>query len=151
MSYLLTFGVALASAFVPFVNIEAYLLALTTTMEPTAWSMAIAAAAGQIFGKLVLFMAARGAVSSKVLRRYRRAADEPSRWQRWLDQLARHPRSAIAVVGISAFLGIPPLLAVSILAGSSTRMSPLTFTAVGFVGRWGRFFAVLAAPALILR
>jgi membrane protein YqaA with SNARE-associated domain len=66
---LTTAAVAAASAFVPAIPIEAYLVAATTTTGVNPVALGIAAGVGQTAGKLLTFLAARGVIRSSRLRR----------------------------------------------------------------------------------
>ena len=64
-----TAAVAAASAFVPAIPIEAYLVAVITTTGTDPVALGIAAGLGQTVGKLLTFLAARGVIRSSRLRR----------------------------------------------------------------------------------
>ena len=53
------FGVALASAFLPFIPIEAYLGAAVSESSQTWWALAVAATLGQMLGKIAIFLIGR--------------------------------------------------------------------------------------------
>src|SRR4029453_17721832 len=59
-----------ASAFVPAIPIEAYLIAVITTTGADPVALGIAAGLGQTAGKLLTFLAARGVIRSSWLRRW---------------------------------------------------------------------------------
>jgi membrane protein YqaA with SNARE-associated domain len=65
-----TAAVAAASAFVPAIPIEAYLVAVITTTGTDPVALGIAAGLGQTAGKLLTFLAARGVIRSSRLRRW---------------------------------------------------------------------------------
>ncbi|MFF5289643.1 hypothetical protein [Paractinoplanes globisporus] len=65
-----TAAVSAASAFVPAIPIEAYLVAAVTTTGADPVALGIAAGLGQTAGKLLTFLAARGVVRSSRLRRW---------------------------------------------------------------------------------
>jgi membrane protein YqaA with SNARE-associated domain len=180
VTLLLTFLVSAASALVPLVNTEGYLLGANSAVQDAWWLLALAAAAGQTLGKLMLFLAARGAIRVSWLNR-RRHRSGPSAgrvtrgltavratrgvswlnrrklssgpsdgWAvRWMTAVRTNRSGPAALVGTSALLGLPPLLATSALAGTTT-MRPSLFAAICLSGRWARFCLVLAAPALVL-
>lgn len=149
MTYLLTFAVAFVSAWVPFIPIEAYLLALLSRTSVTPGWMAIAAAAGQTTGKALIFLSARGIVRSERILRWRakREHRNAARWGSWVTT-KMDGKGGLPVVFLSAVVGMPPLLLLTVIAGGS-RMSLTGFIAVTAVGRWIRFFLVLAAPGLL--
>ena len=53
----------------------------------------------------------------------------------------------VGTYGLSSVLGLPPFMATSVLAGM-VRMSLSAFVGAGLVGRFIRFSAVAASPAL---
>jgi membrane protein YqaA with SNARE-associated domain len=65
-----TAAVAAASALVPAIPIEAYLVAVITTTGADPVALGIAAGLGQTAGKLLTFLAARGVIRSSRLRRW---------------------------------------------------------------------------------
>jgi membrane protein YqaA with SNARE-associated domain len=64
-----TAAVSAASAFVPAIPIEAYLVAVMTTTGADPVALGVAAGLGQTAGKLLTFLAARGVIRSSRLRR----------------------------------------------------------------------------------
>ena len=137
-----------ATAVVPMGPPEAMVIGLTvaaTTSPEWAIAVAVTAAGGQAAGKLMVFLAVRG----KVLRRFR-LLDRLLR-NRLLTRIdsfdAKHPRHLVAVVGVSALAGVPPLVVVSPMAGS-TAMRPQLFLASAFAGRLGRFALLAFVPSL---
>lgn len=145
----MTYVTCVVSAFVPIVNAEAYLLGLTLTSEgPSVWLLALAAALGQMTGKLVFYYIGRGALT---LPRLARKGRDAGRWQRrldaWRDKAARRPVWALGMVGLSAFVGLPPFAVVSVLAGT-LPLHVVRFALVGLVGRYGRFALLLALPGV---
>jgi membrane protein YqaA with SNARE-associated domain len=145
------------SAFLPVVPVEPYLVALVATTAYPAVPLGLAAAAGQTAGKLLIFLAVRGAVRSSRLRAWldRKTATDPGRpvgrvraASRRLTALLDRPAYAAPVVLCSASVGFPPLLLVSAYAGR-TRMTAALFAAVCLVGRAARFVALAAAPHLV--
>jgi membrane protein YqaA with SNARE-associated domain len=141
-------AVGLISAFLPFTPAEPYLIAAVATTGAPPVALGAAAAVGQTAGKLLIFLAARGAIRSPWMRRRlsRREPRPPSRWTRLIRALD-DPRPATGVLLISAVTGIPPLLAVSVYLGR-TPMRPLVFAATCLLGRAIRFVAIAVAPQL---
>lgn len=149
-----TAGVGLLSALVPAVNMEAYLVTAGALTHRAAWPVvAVAAATGQMAGKMAYYYAARGGTTlgTRLLRRHT-APTRPGRLARWTTTFADRARGrpvwACLVLLASGALGIPPLLAMSIVSGSA-RVHALLFLASAWTGRVLRFGAVLAVPALL--
>jgi membrane protein YqaA with SNARE-associated domain len=165
--YLLTTAVGFASALIPVVNVEVYLLSLLALhVNPVA--AAGAGALGQTAGKVVVFLSARKAVHWKGLTRVRerwrawwraklrrpvrvpslRSLERQARWAARVERAATYRYGPVAVIAVSAVAGLPPLLLTSALAGATT-MRTLTFTLACLSGRFVRFAALLALPGVV--
>ncbi|MFP5346872.1 MAG: VTT domain-containing protein [Actinomycetes bacterium] len=144
-----TFLFCLLSAVVPVANAELYLLGVSVATDTSPVALAVAAALGQMLGKLLFYLVGRGALD---LSRLRRKGTAKGRWSERMDRVQawcdRHAWGPTAVTAVSAFAGLPPFAVVSVLAGT-LRMRWWLFAGVGFVGRFGRFLAVLLAPGLL--
>lgn len=140
-----------------------------------AVAVAAAVAVGQTAGKVVVFSAVRGAGRSRWLGRLRArsgrgsvlvtdappSGDRPvpgrarnravARARTWLATAsaaclaALESRAGWAVVLLSAATGLPPLLAMTLVAGASS-MRRTTFAAACLIGRTALFVAIAAAP-----
>ncbi|MEU5564991.1 VTT domain-containing protein [Micromonospora musae] len=144
-------GYGFASALVPVVNAEAYAV---IAGRPGGYAViaVVALAVGQTAGKLLLFEAARrgtGRLARRLARRNRsgRAAARTARWtepvQRWLSRR----RTGLPTVLLSASVGVPPLVLVSVAAGTA-GLRRREFAVACLLGRVLRF-AVLALPAAL--
>ena len=144
-----TFLYCLLSAFVPVVNAEIYLVGVAVASDAPASMLALAAAAGQMLGKMVFYLLGRGVLDVSRLRRKSRTSGawtaRMARVQLWC---GRHPWGPAAVTLVSATAGLPPFAVVSVLAGT-LRMRWWLFAVCGFAGRFARFLAVLLAPGLL--
>lgn len=110
-AYLATLLFSLAGSCVPFLNIEAFLIAVATALPRTSTLiLAAAAALGQMAGKWLVYLAGAG------LLRLRRRGE--ARARDIAARLARAPRGPAALVLVSALTGLPPLYAVSVAAGA---------------------------------
>jgi len=143
-----TFFTAIASALLPFLNMEITLgvIAERTNLGPDsikALYLALAAGAGQTVGKIIWYEAAKLSwdspwVQKKVTNeKWRRAYDK---WQQRIDG---RPWFAGAIMFCAAFTGIPPLLVLAMLAGT-LKMPLWVFIPTVFVGRVMRFWLILA-------
>lgn len=143
-----TFLFCLIGAVVPVFNAEAYLLVAAGTMTTPPVLLALAAATGQVLGKMLFYLLGYGAVRSPWLQR--RAASKGRFVEvmrgvsQWCDV---HRGRALAVVAVSATLGLPPIAATSVLAGT-LRMRWWVFALTAWVGRFLRFLLVLRVPGL---
>ena len=150
MGWLLTtLGVAFASALIPVINIEAYLLGLTDTQHPPTLTLAAVAAVGQMAGKMIFWLVGAGLLD---IRRVAHKGEATGKWatrmerlQRWCE---RHWWGPSVVTLVSGVIGIPPFAVWSVLAGS-IRMPWWLFLLVGLIGRYARFLAIIAAPGLL--
>jgi membrane protein YqaA with SNARE-associated domain len=148
----LTFGYCVLSALVPAFNTEFYLVGLAAEQPqlPLGW-LALTAAIGQMTGKLVFYYVGRGVLVLPT--RLRREPDwQPGgRWARqwhWLQEMSqRRPMWMAGVLLASALTGLPPFVAVSVLAGVA-RVRLVTFLVTGLIGRFARFAAIIAFTGL---
>ncbi len=165
MSWLQAGAIALAflwglgSALIPVLNAEAYVIAGQAAASPsTGVFIAVAVAAGQTLGKIVLFLGARRGkeAASRRRRKEPRPRREPrSRWGVWVASLRQRfavmstkllelvgsPRWGIPTVALAASVGLPPMYAVALVAGAS-RMRTVTFVVVVWLGRTLRFVLI---------
>ena len=115
----------------------------------------IAAASGQMLGKMLIFLAARGTLRSKWLRRRVKSkqganSSRQGRSARLLERAEVSRTGQVTLCGVSAFVGLPPFLLVAALLGSlNMRLS--AFLMVGFLGRVGRFGLIVAVPSVAAR
>lgn len=161
----LTFGVALGSAIVPFISVEAWVVGLGTRWPGVPfWLVGLVVAAGQVLGKLIYFYAARGDIQlPKFLHRKEKVRTKPSRLQRWFGEGTRihryydwihqkakaHPNWAVGTHAVSSLVGVPPFMATTIIAGLA-GMSTAVFVATGMVGRFARFSILCASPGVVM-
>lgn len=139
--WLVTFLFSLAGGVIPLLNVEAYLLALSAVVpQAETIPVALAASLGQMLGKSLLYLAGKGLVRLPFRRSDERIREMAAR-------LARAEGGAMALVLASAVTGIPPFYGVSLAAGM-LRMRFGRFFAVGCVGAFLRFAAVLSLARL---
>ncbi len=139
MLWLTTFGVCVVGAVIPLVNTEIYLLSVSAlspaeTMPP----LVLAATAGQMTGKVVMFFAGKGLLGIASERMRGRVEAVKAR-------LESRPKIAKLTLFSSATLGLPPLYAVSIACGT-IGMGLVSFITIGFVGRLIHFAVVAWLP-----
>ena len=134
-----TLVVCAVSGVVPLIQTELYLVGLAAVVDPRHLpALAVIAALGQMAGKVLVYYAGRGVL---------RLPFKKDRMGQWEEKLRSHRGGVDGVLFLSAFLGVPPIYAVSISAGA-LRWSLTRFLVVGFVGRTLRFVVVMAVPAL---
>ncbi|GAB3959658.1 VTT domain-containing protein [Micromonospora vulcania] len=144
-------GYGFASAFVPFVNAEAYAVFAGQPGGSVVIAV-VALSVGQTAGKLVLFETGRrgsGRLARRFARRNQsgRVAARTARWaervRRWLSRR----RTGLPTVLLAASVGVPPLALVSMAAGTA-GLRHWEFAVACLLGRVVRF-AVLALPAAL--
>lgn len=159
----LAFGVALGVAVAPVFSVELFVISLASTTAIPWLLIGASVATGQIAGKTVYYLGARGSIQlpaplHRRLHRQRESSALRIRWQAksarirgWVEGLRercqRHPYWLNGTYGVSAIIGLPPFMATSVLAGLM-RMRLGVFLTTGIVGRFIRFSALAAAPAL---
>ena len=138
--YAVTFGLAFLSGVIPFLlSIELYLLAVAAFTDASTVAVVGLATAGQTCAKLVLYLVGKGALNFKWVKK--------SLASKAAEAFAKRPGSGLTVVAASAVAGVPPLYAVSLVAGT-LRLPLVAFTLIIFAGRLVRFGAVYLAPGL---
>ena len=139
-------GVGVLSALVPLVNIEAYLGVRGSVAGVSGvqglWLLGLAAAFGQMIGKVVWYYLGANALRWPWIARRVDTPKAQERLTRWRDRTQSRPVLAGALVFVSAFSGFPPFAILAVLAGQ-LRMSLTLFFVLGLAGRWLRFTAVL--------
>jgi membrane protein YqaA with SNARE-associated domain len=160
-------AVGLLSAFLPFTPVEPYLIAAVATTATPPLALGVAAGFGQTAGKVLLFLATRGAIHTPWLkRRLNKRTTVPGPATRVVPSgrlatvLARpkvaaarlvevidRPRPAAGVLLVSAITGFPPLLAVTVYLGR-TPMRLAVFALTCLLGRTIRFVVIALAPKL---
>lgn len=158
------FGVAFSSALLPLVSVELFVIGLVASSPSMHWLIiGGVVAAGQVTGKLIYYLAARGSIKLPKLLHTRLHRERPptarrERWRArtkrvrmWVDRVRerchRHPHWMTGTYGVSSILGLPPFMATTMLAGF-VRMRMSMFLTAGLVGRFVRFSAIAAAPAV---
>lgn len=134
-----TFAVGAVSSLLPLVSIEVFLVALTVARGPAdAVILVVLATAGQVFGKLPVYAATRASSSL------------PGRQRRWVERIrgwsARLGHRPVALLCISALVGLPPFSLASTAAGV-LAIRIRTFCAVIAAGRAARFAILIAIAA----
>src|SRR5215210_3018354 len=143
-------GFGVVSAVFPLANAETYVVASQVSAVAGPVPIAIGVGLGQTVGKLMLFLGVRRGREVRLIRRRHTApVDRPvgpmrarlKAWIAWLLALVGDPRWGLPIVAIAAVSGLPPLYAVSLLAGA-TKMRAAWFVLVVAAGRLTRFVLV---------
>ena len=140
---LATFGVAVASALIPLVNIEAYIAGVAALASSFGlWPLAAVAAAGQTVGKLVWYQVGRSSMNWRYIRKRLETPGWQRRYTRMHALIADRAVVGRALLFLSAILGLPPLAIMAVLAGQ-LAFHRLWFVLTILLGRTLRFAAVL--------
>lgn len=136
-------AVAFASALLPLINIEAYLIGFGAVRgDDNVWLMAAIGGVGQMLGKLVWYYLGASALRWDWVRRRMEKPKAAEQLRRWQARTAERPLLSVALLFLSAVLGFPPFAIVAVLAGQ-LRMNLVLFLLAGLVGRTLRFAAFL--------
>ena len=140
-------GVAFASALVPLINIEVYLIGLGAIASPgNVWLLSAVAAVGQMAGKLVWYYLGANALRWGWVRRKAEAPKAKAKLELWRQRTQDRPVIGALLLFASAWSGFPPFAIVAVLAGQ-LRMNVVMFLVVGTVGRTLRFAMFLGGAA----
>ncbi len=131
-------AVAFVSAFLPVLNIETYVVVVAASGQLPPLVVALAAAVGQVGGKLLWYEAGRSSDRWPWLQRRLARPAVSTRLDRWAAWVAEHPRWTVLVLLTSAGAGLPPFMVISIVAGR-LRVPVLLFVVTALVGRFMRF------------
>ncbi|WP_051485800.1 VTT domain-containing protein [Nocardioides sp. J54] len=138
--WLTTFAFSLASALLPFLPIEVYIVGAAASDRTTAAAIAlgIAAGAGATVGKVVVYEAARRGSESRWAQKKLSAPKVRATYDKWMGRMQGRPWYGVAVMFLAASAGLPPLLAMAALAGI-LRMPLWAFIPTVLLGRTIRF------------
>lgn len=138
--WLTTFAFSVASALLPFLPMEAYILAAGAAEGGTAAAigLGIAAGAGATVGKIVWYEAARRGADSPWAQKKLSSPKIKRSYDKWVARMHGRPAYAIGVMFIASSVGIPPLLAMAAVGGL-LKMPLWAFIPTVFVGRTIRF------------
>jgi membrane protein YqaA with SNARE-associated domain len=136
-----TYAYCVGSGFIPVMNAEVYLLAVSAASSPaTIVPLIVASGLGQMTAKSVMYLAGRGVLSLPF-----------GKHQERLDAAGQKLKGSKIGPGgfifVSAFTGLPPFYVVSILAGT-LRIPFFVFFFPGTVGRLIRFAIMVLFPQL---
>ena len=138
--WLSTFAFSIASALLPFLPVEVYILGAGASEPgvPAAVSLGIAAGAGATIGKIVWYEAARRGIDSAWAQKKLAKPKVKAGYERWLERMQGRPVYAAGIMFVAASAGIPPLLVMAAVGGL-LKMPMWTFVPTVFVGRTLRF------------
>jgi membrane protein YqaA with SNARE-associated domain len=136
-------GISIASALVPVINIEVYLVGLAAvTSTDRVWFLAAVGGVGQMLGKLVWYYLGANALRWGWVRRKVEKPKAKAKLELWRSRTQDRPLVGATLLFASAVSGFPPFAIVAVLAGQ-LRMNVWMFLGVGLIGRTLRFAAFL--------
>lgn len=143
------YGVSVASALFPLINIEAYLgVREAVTGADAIWIPSFVAALGQSTGKIIWYWIGGNSLGWGWVRRRAERPKAKARLELWQNRTHDRPVMAGLLVLTSSVTGFPPLAVISVLAGQ-LRMNLPWFLTLVLVGRWARFAAVLGSAGYL--
>ena len=150
LALLTSIGFGVLSSIVPVINAEAYVVASQVTAIAGAVPIAVGVGIGQTIGKIAMFYGVRRGRELPAVQRKRAerlAKPVGPKMQKWrafvarLLELVGDARWGLPITFLAAFVGLPPLYAVALLAGA-TRMNGFWFAVIVLVGRILRFVLI---------
>lgn len=142
-------GLAVASALVPLINIEAILVLAASQGPVPTWLLVVAATVGQMLGKLLWYYGGRELDRfGFVARRMERPRAKAS-MARWRVRTEGRPWFCAGALFVSASTGVPPYAVLCVLAGTLRVPLPV-FLVTGLLGRGLRFWAVIGGTTAVL-
>jgi membrane protein YqaA with SNARE-associated domain len=136
-----TLVVCFISGLIPIVNAEVFLVGVSVWAVDRPAQLpfvALAAALGQMTAKVILYFMGLGLFELPRGRWREKIERARTRMERW----RKRPYFIFAV---SATIGLPPFLLVSIAAGA-LQISFRTFCTIGLAGRYVRFLVIVILP-----
>jgi membrane protein YqaA with SNARE-associated domain len=138
--WLTTFGFSIASALLPFLPMEVYVVGVAASgpSVPAAIGLGVAAGLGATVGKVVWYEAARRGLESRWAQKKLSTPKMKAAYERWHGRMHGRPWYAAGIMLLAASVGIPPLLVMAAVAGM-LRMPMWVFLPTVVVGRSLRF------------
>lgn len=139
-----------ASALVPVANVEVFVsMASTEVTHAEILLVSALAAVGVTVGKLIWYAAGTRGTQSAWMQRRLASEKTGRRYARLLAATQGRPSRAAGMVLLAAVTGLPPLILMSLVAGS-VRLRLSTFAAACVTGRFLRFAAIGAGVTTLL-
>lgn len=148
--WLWTFGVSIASALFPLINMEVILGGMAATVgDGHAFPLALTAGLGQSVGKIVWYEATRRSIETDWVQKKLSGDKIKNSYARWQARMDGRPWFAGGIMLVSSFAGVPPLLVMAAVAGA-LKMRMYVFLPTILIGRTLRFWLVLAGVESLL-
>jgi membrane protein YqaA with SNARE-associated domain len=138
-------GVSVASALVPLINLEVYLIGLSAiASDDRLWYLAAIGGFGQLLGKIVWYYLGANALRWGWVRKKVETPKAQAKLDLWQRRTRERPVLGAALLVVSGFSGFPPFAIVAVLAGQ-LRMNLVVFVVGTFISRTLRFAVFLYA------
>lgn len=147
--YLSIVALSFASALVPLINIETFLVIAQSQEGGHTAALVVLATVGQMLGKVLWYW---GATEVERAPWVRKQLDKPkarASLDKWHARAEGRPVFTALLLFLSAFGGIPPYAVTAILAGT-LKVNFWTFLVTGLLGRGLRFWVIAAGAASVL-
>lgn len=141
-------GLAVASALIPLINIEAVIALAATQGNAPGWLVVAVSAVGQMAGKLVWYYGGRELDRFAFVARRMRRPRASAALERWRARSVGRPWFTAGLLLASATVGLPPYAVISVVAGA-LRVPLVVFLATGLAGRLLRFWFVIGGATAI--
>ncbi|MBD8870047.1 YqaA family protein [Nocardioides donggukensis] len=144
-----TLAYSVLSSVVPVFNIEIYLAAIATQVQPAdALPLAIMAGVGQAIGKLAWYYSVIASMRLPFMQRWLAKPKRQAQLARWEARIAGRPVFGGGVTFLSGLIGVPPLLVMGVAAGV-VRMNLWLFMTMIVLGRGLQSWVILLGLASI--
>lgn len=142
-------GLAVLSALVPLINIEAIIVLASAKDSAPDWLLILMSAVGQMTGKLFWYYGGRELQRFGFVARRMNKPKAKAAMERWHARTEGRPWFTAGLLFVSAVVGLPPYAVIAVLAGV-LRVRLWIFLVTGFVGRALRFWAVIGGTTAIV-
>jgi membrane protein YqaA with SNARE-associated domain len=144
-----TFFVAILSALVPLVNIEAYLATVGALVDRFGlWPVSFVAALGQTVGKAIWYEVGRQSMHWSYIQKKMQQPKWQAQYEKARLRAESHVLGAATLVFLSATLGFPPMAVIAVVAGQ-LGFNRWVFYSTTLVGRTLRFAALIGGVSLL--
>ena len=142
-------GLSIASALLPLINIEAFLVVAVSRSPDVMWVLILAATVGQMLGKILWYWGGMHVDRAPWVSRQLAKPKAKASLDRWHERAEGRPWFTAGLLLVSAAVGFPPYAITAVLAGV-LRVPFWIFLVTGFVGRGLRFWAVVFGTSSLL-
>jgi len=142
-------GASIGSALLPLINIETILAVAVSQAPSSAWGLIVAAAVGQMIGKIVWYWGGMHLDRAPFVNKHLEKPKAKASLAKWHARAEGRPWFTAGLLFVSALTGFPPYAVTSVLAGV-LRVHFTVFLFTGLLGRGLRFWAVVTSTTSLL-